>query len=232
MTCCSALALILVFAVGFAHAGEFNPKLSIGDAAHAWKHLPGVDEKQHSLADLKDAKLVLVVFTCNSCDVAVSYEDRIIAFTKKHKGDVAVVAVNVSTKPADALPFMKERAKEKKISYLYLFDKSQKIGKAYGANFTPEFFLLDADRKIAYMGALDDNGDADKVTHNYVEQAVAATLKGAEPTTTETAPRGCRIRYPRTRRPEKTLKNESVLIGGEQEARDRVRRNPPPTLSE
>ena len=50
------------------------------------------------------------------------------------------------------------------------------------------------------MGALDDNGDADKVKQNYVEQAVEATLKGGKPATTETAPRGCRIRYPRTRR--------------------------------
>jgi hypothetical protein len=50
------------------------------------------------------------------------------------------------------------------------------------------------------MGALDDNGDADKVKQNYVEQAVAATVKGAAPTTTETAPRGCRIRYPRAPR--------------------------------
>jgi peroxiredoxin len=190
----------VAFVAAFARAGEFNSTLTIGDPAPAWKNLPGVDDKPHSLADLKDAKLVLVVFTCNSCDVATSYEDRIIAFAKKHKEDVAVVAVNVSTKPADALPLMQERAKEKKFPYPYLYDKSQEIGRAYGANFTPEFFLLDADRKVAYMGALDDNGDADKVKQNYVEQAVEAALKGGKPATTETAPRGCRIRYPRTPR--------------------------------
>jgi peroxiredoxin len=229
---CFLLVLSLVLAAAFARAGEFNPKLSIGDAAPAWKYLPGVDDERHSLADLKDAKLVLVVFTCNSCDVAASYEDRIIAFAKKHKANIAVVAINVSTKPADALPRMQERAKEKKLPYPYLFDKSQEIGKAYGANFTPEFVLLDVSRKVVYMGALDDNGDADKVKQNHVEQAVEATLKGNKPATTETAPRGCRIRYPRTRHPEARLEKESVLIGDEQEARDRVRRSPPPTLSE
>jgi peroxiredoxin len=195
-----AFALLFALAAASSQAGDFNSKLKIGDPAPAWKNLPGVDGKQHSLADLKVARLVLVVFTCNSCDVATSYEDRIIAFAKKYKADVPVVAINVSTKPADALTFMQERAKEKKFPYPYLFDQSQEIGKAFGANYTPEFFLLDADRKIAYMGALDDNGDADQVKKNYVERAVAAMLQNGTPTTTETAPRGCRIRYPRAPR--------------------------------
>ena len=173
---CFLLALLFAIVAPGARAGQYNPKLDVGDPAPAWKGLPGADGKPHSLADLKNARLVLVVFTCNSCDVATSYEDRIIAFAKKHKSNVAVVAINVSTKPADALPLMQERAKEKKFPYPYLFDKSQEIGRAYGANYTPEFFLLDADRKIAYIGALDDNGDADKVKQNYVEQAVAAAL--------------------------------------------------------
>jgi peroxiredoxin len=194
------LIIALALAAAAASAGEFNPKLSIGEPAPAWKNLPDVSDKRHSLADLKDVPLVLVVFTCNSCDVATSYEDRIIAFSKKHKHDVAVIAINVSTKPADSLPRMRERAEEKKLPYPYLFDKTQAIGKAYNANFTPEFFLLDADRKIAYMGSLDDNGDRDKVEQNYVEQAVAAVKKGTAPAVTETPPRGCRIRYPRERR--------------------------------
>jgi len=200
MLCRIVAVFLLVAAAVATRAGEFNSKLSIGDPAPAWKNLPGVDGKQHSLVNLKHARLVLVVFTCNSCDVATSYEDRIIAFAKKHKSNVAVVAINVSTKPADALPLMQERAKEKKFPFPYLFDKSQEIGRAYGASFTPEFFLLGADRKIAYMGALDDNGDADKVKLNYVEQAVAAALAGDKSEVTETAPRGCRIRYPRLRR--------------------------------
>jgi peroxiredoxin len=179
-------------------AGEFNPKLNIGDSAPAWKNLPGVDGKKHSLADLEKAKLVVVVFTCNSCDVATGYEDRVIEFAKKHRGDVAVVAINVSKKPPDALPRMQERAKEKKFPFPYLFDESQEIGRVYGANFTPEFFLLDGGRKVVYMGGMDDSTYPDKVKQRYLEDAVAAALKGEAPVTAETAPRGCRIRYPRT----------------------------------
>src|SRR5687767_10275706 len=115
------IAAVMALTVNL-NAGEFNPKLKIGDKAPAWRELPGVDGKRHSLTDLDKARLVAVVFTCNSCDVATSYEDRIIAFAKKHQGDVAVIAINASQKPADDLPHMRERAKEKKFPYPYLFD--------------------------------------------------------------------------------------------------------------
>ena len=62
-----------------ARAGEFNSVLKIGDDAPAWVDLPGIDEKKHSLADLKGKAVVVVVFTCNSCPVAELYEDRIMA---------------------------------------------------------------------------------------------------------------------------------------------------------
>jgi hypothetical protein len=98
---------------------------------------------------------------------------------------------------------MQERAEQKKIPYAYLFDKSQAIGQAYGANYTPEFFLLSpgepAERRILYMGAMDDSTYADKVTTAYLESALAATIKGEAPAIKETAPRGCRIKYPRKR---------------------------------
>jgi peroxiredoxin len=182
-----------------ANGGEFNSVLTVGDAAPAWKDLPGVDGKEHSLADLDKATLVVVVFTANSCDVATGYEDRINAFAKKHKVEAAVVAINVSKKPADSMANMKRRAEEKKFAFAYLSDPSQAIGKAYGANFTPEFFLLDGKRRVFYMGSMDDSTYADRVKENYLEAAVAAALKGVKPAIAETAPRGCRIRYPRSR---------------------------------
>ena len=67
-----------------AQAGQFNSILNIGDPAPAWKDLPGVDGKRHSLADLQDREIVVVLFTCNSCPIASDYENRIIAFAKKH----------------------------------------------------------------------------------------------------------------------------------------------------
>src|SRR5262245_47170410 len=151
------LGCFLIFVFGsVSQAGEFNSVLKPGDEAPAWVQLPGVDDKKHSLADLKDKSVVVVVFTWNSCPVAELYEDRIIAFAKKYSEKVALVAINVNKIEADRLPKMKDRAKEKGFEFPYLYDETQKISKRYGATYTPEFFVLDKDRKIAYLGAMDD----------------------------------------------------------------------------
>jgi len=155
----AALPLLLLGLALPVPAGEFNKKLTVGDAAPAWTDLPGIDGKNHSLSDLKDKDVVIVIFTCNSCAVAVAYEDRIIAFAKKHAGQdskVAVVAINVNVIEEDRLPKMKERAKEKGFHFSYLFDETQKIARDYGAVYTPEFFVLNKERKVVYMGAMDE----------------------------------------------------------------------------
>lgn len=193
----SATAAVLGLAlVASVQAGEFNKKLSVGDAAPTWEKVEGVDGKMHSLSDLKDKDVVVMVITCNHCPVAVAYEDRIINFTKKHASPdskVAVVAINVNNLEADKLPAMKERAKEKGFNFPYLHDASQKVGRAYGASVTPEFFVLNKERKIVYMGAMDDDMSNPKT--NYLEQAVTAALKGAKPEKTETRARGCGVKY-------------------------------------
>jgi hypothetical protein len=145
---------------------------------------------------------VVVVFTCNSCDYATAYEDRLIAFAKKHAGSeckVAVVAINVNTIADDRLDKMKERAKEKEFPFAYLFDESQKIGKLYGAIYTPEFFVLNKARKVVYMGAMDDRSPPGEPKLHYLVNAVEAVLKGEQPKTAETQARGCRIRYMKPR---------------------------------
>jgi peroxiredoxin len=184
-------------------AGEYNEVLSVGDAAPAWKDLPGVDGKTHSLADLSDKPVVVVVFTCASCPTAADYETRINDLAKAHAGEksqVAVVAICVNQVPEDQLPALTKRAEEKQFQFTYLHDETQKIAKDYGAVFTPEFYVLNAERKIAYMGAMDDSTDAAKVTKKYVDEAIAASLAGKSPKNKEVIARGCRIRYARERK--------------------------------
>src|SRR5262245_45359491 len=100
--------------------------VAIGDPAPAWKDLVGVDDGTHSLSDLKDAKAVVVVFTCNHCPVAKAYEDRLIDLAADY-GDkgVELVAINVNNMDADKLPAMKERAEEKGFKFDYLYDPTQ-----------------------------------------------------------------------------------------------------------
>ncbi|MEM1069337.1 MAG: thioredoxin family protein [Planctomycetota bacterium] len=179
-------------------AGEYNRVLDIGDAAPVWKDLVGVDDEKHSLDDLRSKSVVVVVFTCNTCPYSVGAEDRVISLEKKYKDrGVAVVAINVNKVKGDQLPAMKERAKSKSFPFPYLHDPSQQIAKQYGAKYTPEFFVLDQQRRVIYMGSLDDSPDGKSVGMRYVQVAVEAALSGQKPQITETLPIGCRVRYDR-----------------------------------
>jgi peroxiredoxin len=200
LRCIAIVALLLPSTSAL--AGKYNVVLSVGDRAPAWSDLEGVDGKRHSLEHLAKKDVVVVVFTCNSCPVATDYEDRIIAFSKKFTGPgskVALVAINVNTVAEDRLPKMKERAEAKGFDFPYLYDDTQKIGKAFGAAFTPEFFVLNRQRQVVYMGGMDDNSQASDVKHNYLEPAVEAALAGKPPATAEAPAIGCRVRYARQR---------------------------------
>ncbi|MSR56900.1 MAG: thioredoxin family protein [Planctomycetaceae bacterium] len=175
---------------------KFNRVLSIGDAAPEWSELPGVDGQPHTLADYSDAPVVVVVFTCNHCPIAKAYEQRLLDYANKSADrKVQVVAINVNRSAVDGLEKMKVRAKEKQYPFPYLYDDSQQSGRAYGATVTPHFFVLDADRKIAYMGAFDDNANPMKVEKQYVADAVDAVLAGKAPPVKEALQRGCEINY-------------------------------------
>ena len=194
---------VTLFACWNVCAGEFNEKLNIGDAAPIWEGLPGTDGKTHSLSDFKDQDVVVLVFTCISCPTAVDYEDRINGLVKKFgspNGQVGVVAVCVNRVAADRLDKLTERATKKPYLFPMLYDESQKIANDYGAIFTPEFYVLNKDRKIVYMGAMDDATELDQIKTRYVDDAITATLKGEAPAVKETLARGCRVRYVRERK--------------------------------
>ena len=176
-------------------AGKFNKKLNVGDVAPVWKGLVGIDDRPHALADLEKAKIVVVAFTCNHCPVAEAYEERFIQFVKEFKPrGVEFVAINSNLIEADRPDKMKARAKEKNFNFDYLFDAAQETGRAYGAAVTPHLFVLDKDRRIAYMGAFDDTMNAD-IKHHYVQNAVEALLAGKKPEVEESRQFGCGINY-------------------------------------
>jgi peroxiredoxin len=123
------------------------------------------------------------------------YEERLMEFARKYEQKVQVVAISVSHNGADGLAKMKSRAAEKGFPFPYLYDESQKSARSYGATVTPHFFVLDHDRRIAYMGAFDDNFNRDKVEKQYLADAVEALLAGNEPRVKESLQRGCAIEY-------------------------------------
>lgn len=186
-------AFLGMIMLGCAQAAD---TLKIGDKGPDFTGIVGIDDKQHSLADYKDAKVVVLVFTCNHCPVAKAYEDRLIKLTTDYKDKgVQVIAVNVNNLEADRLDKMQQRAKEKGFNFPYLYDSTQKIGVDYGAKVTPHVFVLDKDRKLAYMGAIDDNQNAEKAKRQSLRSAIDALLDGKTPDEPVTQQFGCGIKY-------------------------------------
>jgi peroxiredoxin len=197
-----AIALLAVITC-LAWAGKYNKQLNIGDPAPSWTDLEGTDGKKHSLADFSDKEVIAVCFTCNTCPYAVDYEDRLIALAKKFAAEgnrCSLIAINANKVKDDLLPAMQERAKTKGFNFPYLHDETQQVARSYGATYTPEFVVLNKDRKVIYLGAMDDSPAGNHITKRYLEDAIAAALAGKQPDITETPAVGCAVRYVKERK--------------------------------
>lgn len=192
------LALLVAFAASSALMAQ---GYAVGDAATDFS-LKNIDGKKVALADYKQAKGFIVVFTCNHCPYAVAYEDRIIALDKKYKPlGYPVIAINPNdpaAQPKDSYEAMQVRAKEKGFTFPYLLDDGQTIYPQYGAEKTPHVFVLKKTgnkQVVSYIGAIDNNyRNAAEATEHYVADAVDALLAGKAPAITKTVAIGCSIK--------------------------------------
>jgi peroxiredoxin len=190
------LSLVAMPALG--DAGKFNKKVKAGEKAPEFSGLPAVENGEDTSVSLTDIKepIVVLVFLGNHCPVVKAYEDRLIEFTAAYKDKgVKVVGVSVNDRDDDRIPAIKDYMKEHKSNYVYAYDESQKIGRAYGATNTPQFFVFDKERTIRYLGAMDNSQREDKVTKTYLKDAVEALLKGEAPAVEETQAQGCGVVY-------------------------------------
>ena len=160
--------------------------------------LLGTDGERHSLATDGGERGAVVVFTCNHCPYSVAYEDRLVALDStlaaRGYGLIAINPNDPEIKPADGLEAMKVRAAEKGFGFPYLVDEGQAVYPVWGATRTPHFFVVDAERHVRYIGALDNNTDASRVTVRYVEDALAAIEAGETPEPAVTKAIGCSIK--------------------------------------
>jgi len=197
-----SVLLLAVFGLFVAATNIDSDGLEVGDTAPDFA-LKNIDGKTVSFDTYKDAKGYVVIFTCNTCPYAVMYEERIIELHDKYaaKG-YPVIAINPNdpeVKPGDSFEKMQQRAAAKEFPFAYLFDDGQKVYPAYGATKTPHIYLLDSDKTVQYIGALDNNPqDASAVTTKYVEEAIAALEAGEKPETTSTKAIGCSIKVKRS----------------------------------
>ncbi len=186
-----ALGMALAFLAGTSVALADPPNLRtlpIGATAPDFK-LPGVDGREHALKDFADARILVIVFTCNHCPTAQAYEDRIIRLHADYKDKgVALVAISPNdpqavrldelgyTDLSDSLEEMKLRAKERKFAFPYLYDgDTQKTALAYGVLATPQVYIFDRQRRLRYVGRIDD-AEVKEVKSQDVRNALDALL--------------------------------------------------------
>ena len=206
-------SLILVFVVCWSSISTAQEKpinyLNIGDAAPEF-NLPGTDDKNYTLADFSNYKLLAVLFTCNHCPTAQAYEDRIIEMVKQyHPKGVGFVAISPNDPKAislselgysdlsDDLKDMKIRAKDKGYNFPYLYDgETQQVSLAYGPVATPHVFVFDRERKLQYSGRIDDTEDPYVAPRKRdLPLALDQLLSGENLTTNQTKTFGCSIKW-------------------------------------
>ena len=184
--------------------------LKIGDRAPDFSLL-GVDGKKYTLADFKDAPLLMVIFMSNHCAVSHASETRVFPYYAKIKGQgVAVVAINPNdpagihedelgyTQYNDGYADMKRYAKDRNFPFPYLYDgETQTTAKAYGCLCTPHVFLFDRDRRLRYAGRFDNSRlpDPQSVTVSDAPNAIEALLAGRPVPVAETRAVGCSTKW-------------------------------------
>lgn len=162
--------------------------------------LPAVDSNTYSLDDFDDAKVLVVMFICNHCPYVKAVLDRLIDLgTTWDDDEVAFVAISSNDAeryPDDSFEQMAKLADERDFPFPYLFDESQEVARDYEAVCTPDFFVYDDDRTLAYAGRLDDNWKSpDEVEKRDLHDAIVALLNDERPSKEQHPSMGCSIKW-------------------------------------
>ncbi|NLW84812.1 MAG: thioredoxin family protein [Phycisphaerae bacterium] len=173
--------------------------LDIGQKAPDFK-LPATDGKTYSLANFADADVLVIFFTCNHCPYVIGSDEVTRQTADKYapKG-VRFVGINANsptTYAEDSFDNMVKRMNEYKFPWVYLYDRSQDVARAYGALRTPHFYVFDKDRTLVYTGrGVDNPRDTGKMTVNDLERALDEHLAGKPVSVPMTNPIGCNVKW-------------------------------------
>lgn len=149
--------------------------------------LQGIDGQRHSLERYQDKKIFVIVFMCNHCPYVQKIWDDLVTLEKQMSSEVQFLSINSNANlnyPEDSFENMKKYAAEKKQSFPYLFDKDQTVAKVFQAQCTPDIFVYNSNRKLAYRGAFEGLGPA-----------IQALLHGQKPSGEQKHSMGCSIKW-------------------------------------
>ena len=175
--------------------------MPLGTPAPAFSLTNTVDGQTVSLDDFSDIPGLLVIFMCNHCPFVVHLRDALAEFGKEYQEQgLAIVGISsndIGGYPQDGPEKMKDEAASAGYAFPYLFDQTQEVAKAYHAACTPDFFLFDRDKKLAYRGQFDDSrpDSGIPITGKDLRAACDAVLAG-QPVSEDQSPSiGCNIKW-------------------------------------
>ena len=173
--------------------------LQIGEKAPDFSLL-STDEKNYKLSDFEGDKYLVVFFTCNHCPYVIGSDEVTRQTAEKFMPrGVRFVAINSnseSTYEEDSYANMVKRMNEFRFPWLYLYDRSQEIAKAYGALKTPHFYVINEKRELAYTGrGVDSPRDITRMTVNDLDCALSELTEGKSISVPVTNPIGCNIKW-------------------------------------
>jgi peroxiredoxin len=182
-------------------ARRHSRMLPLGTTAPLFALRDTVSGRTVALEDLASSPALLIAFICNHCPFVKHILDGFVAFARDFgPRGLAVVAIcpnDAESYPADAPGEMSRVAKLKGFTFPYLHDESQEVAKAYQAICTPDFFLLDRERRLAYRGQFDESrpGNGIPVTGSDLRAAADALLRGLAVPTHQIPSVGCSIKW-------------------------------------
>jgi peroxiredoxin len=193
-----SLSAVLILAA-FTQITTFDA-LKIGDKAPQTSlEVEDTSGRSLTLQGVADDNGLLVMFTCNTCPWVSKWEDRFNGLaTLAASNNIGMIALNPNERIRDrgeSMEDMKKRAQKQGYSFPYALDEDHIIADAFGATRTPEIFLFDADMRLVYHGAIDDNADdASTVEANYAADAIRQLTAGSDIIQKETKSLGCTIK--------------------------------------
>ena len=170
--------------------------------------LPGVDGKTYRLDDFADAKVLVVIFTCNHCPTAQAYEQRIMKLHADYRDKgVSLVAISPNDPLAvrldelgysdvgDSFKDMRRHAKRRGFKFPYLYDgDTQRVSTAFGVLATPHVFIFDQKRRLRYNGRIDDADIKPPKSHD-ARNAIDDLLAGRRVAVPKTRVFGCSTKW-------------------------------------
>ena len=162
--------------------------------------LPAVDGRTYARDDFGGKAVLVVMFICNHCPYVKAVEDRLIRLARELEPRgvqfVAICSNDADSYPDDAFDKLAARWRERGYGFPYLHDEEQDVAHAFGAVCTPDIFVYDRDRRLAYRGRIDDSWkDESRVTRRELAEAVEALAAGQRPSREQRPSMGCSIKW-------------------------------------